>query len=488
VLFFAGLYALSFPQPMCDDLFYIGAGLNLASGGDFSNPFLERAAFPGPHHYFDHPPLFSYAVAGWLKLFGISARSLLAFQMLTYLLICRTTLAIFRRHHFPPLLEWLLPLAVASAFLPTGLRFEAFSVALTMAGLALMDGGGLRLPGMFFGFLLLFLGASAASRVTFFSGALVLLALVNLRCRKVPVVTLGLTAGAAFLAVFGLFLLMINGHLVEFWQNYMFATNISKHAGGSPWRSLNHYLFVIQGITWLPLHLLWLAALPGLLFFKDRELGRMGLFAALPVLLLLVMGALGDGVIWYVFLVLFIAVAGWSSALSRFRRRTLQLIFTVALLAANARYGLVVAGLLGGQIQAGPAGPAEVLVEARSLKSAPGHTVLIDQATARYVFDYRIPPGFLDWNYGTPLPGTLAIESPPHPGDLFLLGPGNVEIINQRSRLNRPVSSWKPFASNRWWFARYPETVYLINPLDCVGLPGVTGPNGGGPPPAAPAN
>jgi len=82
-LLFGGLFALGFPKPFCDDLYFIGAGLNLANGGDFSNPFLERSQFPEPHHYFGHPPMLSYAVAGWLKLFGISARSLMSFQMLT---------------------------------------------------------------------------------------------------------------------------------------------------------------------------------------------------------------------------------------------------------------------------------------------------------------------------------------------------------------------------------------------------------------------
>jgi hypothetical protein len=57
-----------FPFPHVDDTFFIGAGLSLASGGPLHNPLMEHS---GP--FFDYPPLYSYLIALWLKLFGTSA-------------------------------------------------------------------------------------------------------------------------------------------------------------------------------------------------------------------------------------------------------------------------------------------------------------------------------------------------------------------------------------------------------------------------------
>src|SRR5277367_424148 len=100
LFFFATLWSLDFPKPYIDDLFYCGAGLNLAGGGDFSNPLLERQHFPS-HYFFLYPPIHSYAIAGWMKMFGIGARSLTGFQNLMYFLTAATTIAILRRHKAP---------------------------------------------------------------------------------------------------------------------------------------------------------------------------------------------------------------------------------------------------------------------------------------------------------------------------------------------------------------------------------------------------
>src|SRR5271169_406830 len=83
LIFFLLLWFWDFPKPMCDDLFYSGAGLNLAQGGDLSNPLLARQEFPG-HLFLIYPPVHSYVLAGWLKIFGISAASMTGFQMLVY--------------------------------------------------------------------------------------------------------------------------------------------------------------------------------------------------------------------------------------------------------------------------------------------------------------------------------------------------------------------------------------------------------------------
>jgi hypothetical protein len=303
--------------------------------------------------------------------------------------------------------------------------------------------------------------------VTLFSGALALFAALDLWRKKMPPLKLAALAGLALLIVWMAFLAMINFHLKEFWANYLFAAGGRT---GKPLWALHYYLFHIQGITWLPLILLWLLSLPWLPGLRDRELGQLAVLISIPVFLLAFMGALNHGVIWYVIFILFIVVSAWSKQLPRPRAVLLQLVFAAALLAANCRYGLAVVGLLNGEIKTGP---SQNLAQARALESTPGRTVLIDAETARYVFDYHIPPGACDWNFSTPFPGSMGIESAPHPGDLYLLGPTVVRILNQGTSLNEPLPQWKPFGSDRWACFKYPKSAFIINPQDCVGLPGV---------------
>ncbi len=132
---FLVLWLWEFPKPMMDDLFYAGAGLNLAAGGDFSNPYLAGQEFPS-HYFFVYTPLHSYVLAGWLKVFGISTASMTGFQGVMFFVIAASTLFLLRRHEAPAWLEWLVPLGVCAAFLRGGLRVEALATALTMAGFA----------------------------------------------------------------------------------------------------------------------------------------------------------------------------------------------------------------------------------------------------------------------------------------------------------------------------------------------------------------
>ena len=56
-VFFGFLWRLDFPKPGYDDLFYNRAAMNLAGGGDYSNPLLERQAYPAAATFFEYPPL-----------------------------------------------------------------------------------------------------------------------------------------------------------------------------------------------------------------------------------------------------------------------------------------------------------------------------------------------------------------------------------------------------------------------------------------------
>ena len=81
-IFFLVLLILGYPHPWTDDLFYNGAALNMAGGGDFSNPLLIREVFPS-HYFLVYPPIHPYACL-WLafSLWHQHLASMLAFQNL----------------------------------------------------------------------------------------------------------------------------------------------------------------------------------------------------------------------------------------------------------------------------------------------------------------------------------------------------------------------------------------------------------------------
>jgi hypothetical protein len=80
-LLWAGLFALGFPFPITDDLWYIGAALQLNETGHYANPYCRiLETFGAMDPFYAYPPLHSFVLAGWLKVLGVSRVSLELFQ------------------------------------------------------------------------------------------------------------------------------------------------------------------------------------------------------------------------------------------------------------------------------------------------------------------------------------------------------------------------------------------------------------------------
>jgi len=460
LFFFAGLGLLGFPRPMMDDLFFIGAGLNLASGGDFSNPLLARQGFPGSL-YFVHPPLHSYALAGWLKIFGISTGSLLAFQMVMYVLVCWAAIWILRKYRGPRLFEWLLPLGVATAFLSVGLRPEPLSAMLTMVGYAFLlclGGEGLVL---FCGFFLIFLGASAASRLSFFSAALALSAFIQLHRGGLPLIRLAVPAGSALLTALFTFACLIGFRFREFFAIYHF--HAAGRIGGAVLWLLGHFLLGTLAVTQWPLILLWLATLPLLWRLRSQagDLTRPGLFVASLVFILAAIGWLGHGVLWYVIFSLFALTTAYVQQSSSRRAWLPQVVLAIALLIANSKNCLEIIGLAAGRVTAETDSPAIPQL-------SPEHPMLIDPSSARYAFNYRLPKGVIDWNFSAPFPKELATDSALHPDDIFVVGASAIEVLNRNKLLDESLPKWNPLGWDRWSFYQHPQRIYVIYAKDCL--------------------
>jgi hypothetical protein len=218
--FWLVLFVLGYPMPSCDDIFYAGASLHLAGTGKLSNPYVPAANFLGAaDNFFVYPPFQFFALAAWLKIVGISAAALRAYQCLAGAI---ASFALFdfiagtARGGRAAVFAGAVSLSIALCFSNLGLRPDFMALALFCAGLRFIKAA--TLPAIFVSSLLLFL--STITSATF--GPFVLLVLIyGTFCSptRVPAPKFLARRGAILLAallVALVFLLMIDFRLPQF--------------------------------------------------------------------------------------------------------------------------------------------------------------------------------------------------------------------------------------------------------------------------------
>jgi len=461
VIFFGLLWLLDFPQPMCDDLFYSGAGLNLAQGGDLANPLLVRQGFPG-HFFYIYPPIHSYALAGWLDIFGISAGAMTAFQIFLYLVLSVSMVGCLRLSGAPKWLEWKAPLVVTAGFLPFGLRPESLAAALIIAGYLiaeLAESGGVALLA---GFFLLALGAGTAPRTTLFGIALMAVTLYpRLRRNRVrggiPRMLLACVGGG--LAACLVFCAMVHFQIGEFWKSFH---HYSQLVAGSKLMLLKLLFIRYAGITLWPIFPVFLGLL--VVAWKEpwTQLKRAGFAIALALPLIGLIGGLGNGTMFFILLgVLFLTA---SVPRSGKLGLVVSAVVVASLLVANVKFLINLAGIASGGIESRH---DYGKTEAAAIVSTPGHPALLDEATARYVFDYRIPKGFIYWPFSAPFLGELPMDTPLRPGDVYILGPNSAEQLHSRQLTDVEPPKWG-LKTRRWAFYRHPREAYVFRVDDIL--------------------
>jgi hypothetical protein len=478
VLFFC-LWSLGFPTPFVDDLFMCGAALNMTTGGDFSNPLISRQEFPS-HYFFAQPPTHSYALAGWLKIFGISAGSLTGFQMTMYFVTAVASIAILRRHAAPRWLEWLVCLAVLVGLSPCGLRMEPLAIALTMAGFAVTEYYSNRFA-VTFAFLLLFLGGSAAPRTVFFPAAFALLAAWRLaRGRKTFSAGLRLALFCAAIALSMtvlLFLWMIDFRLREFLTTFRFHTQKRVEMDVSSWKVFLFLLGQLHNYTQWPLLFLPFVVLGFNLLRRPRRFTQLdGVTACvlIPFALLAVTGTITVFTLWFPVLALLTGAASMMQRVSSGRGMLLQAALILLLVVANRVAFIDAFGVASGNIKH-DTGPLQA--KALAVRSAPGHTVVVDRWIARYVFGYRLPPEFAAFEFCYPIGGSFIQGSLPK-RDIYLVSAWSVLQLKETTNLRHPdPSMWKAFGVERWARPEYPCRVSVIPAESCNGARDVAAKN-----------
>jgi hypothetical protein len=458
------LFFFDFPKPNVDDLFYTGAAMNLARGHDLSNPLLARNEFPS-HYFFVYPPLHSFALAAWLKLFGFSTASMIAFPLLCYFIIAASTIAILRRNRSAVWLEWLVPFGVTAVLLPVGLRPEPLAIALTMSGLAILDVDPESPFILFLGCLLMLLGASVAPRVTFFAFALFASSVIEKlrsptfskdRLRGMAVV-LALAAGCTVL----IFLFQINFHLLDFWRLFrLHSTRVTTHKFSEFLNFVDdsvYFRVTLYPVFFTCVGLLLFAWLP-----PDKRLTRTAFSSFLAFPIVAVIGGFGAGTAWFMILG---ALLYSAAVVQRYPgiAGKMAIVLAGCLIIANLLLITTCLGMLHGNIEK-TRGDEEA--QARAIKGTPAHPVLIDSVVARYIYDYKIPDGFFDIQFSAPFPKSHIVGEL-RPGDVFVIGPENVDILISSTHLDVQVPKWVPLAMEYHHFERQPCAVFIIPEEAC---------------------
>jgi hypothetical protein len=426
-----------------------------------------RQEFPS-HFFFVYPPMHSYALAGWLKVLGVSAASMTGFQMAMYFVIAAATIGVLRRHGAPVWMEWLVPLGVNAAFFNDGLRTEPLAAAFLMTGYALVECVERRGALVFPGFLLLALGGLTAPRTMVF--AVTFACLIGWRFWRDPAfarrpqVIVAIAFAAAVVAGVG-FLWLIDFRLGEFLHTFHYhASGVIGRFGPEKVKLLQLFLRSQTAGQWL-LMALPLPIVVALSFKRPfDELTWVGFALAGGILVTALMGGLYYGSTWYPILVMFLLAAALARKVSRLPRMALMAVMIPVFLAANSAILVEAASTLRGDVQTdlGPQGET-----ARALVSTPDHPLLVDMWVARYLYDYRLPAGCIDLEFGARFPAFHATQEELRPGDIYLVGPQSLRVMMRWTHLNHDAPEEFYALRHRWKLFRHPREVYVVAAEEC---------------------
>jgi len=117
-----------------------------------------------------------------------------------------------------------------------------------------------------------------------------------------------------------------------------------------------------------------------------------------------------------------------------------------------------------------------MLAAALRIQPTPEHPMLLDGWVARYVFDYRLPPGSLDLASGTRFPGMtpgaykIPGDTSPQlrPEDIFVVGNYMLKSLKKYTYLEHAdPPTWNAFGIKQLPYDKYPRWVYIISAKSC---------------------
>lgn len=390
-----------------DDHIYTAAAINLVEHGRLFNPHIPswNAAFATAVFPF-HPPMYSYVLAGWLGVFGISSASIMAFQWLAG--IAAACAYGFVLHRFRVPLPIVLPAAwlLLATLLDRGFRYEPLAFALLWSGLAAFDAA--RADRAAAGLILIGCAGitmpTAPAIASPFAVALVYLSpaepLGLRRETRRRLAVGGLAAVCTTVLLFGVLVRFdFRGFLVPFFEHVRYVAG-QIDAG----RSVVSMLF--RGwnpLLELPTFVLWAACLVvGFARPMSREsrlvVAASTISAALYVILYPARG------------LAFTFAAAWLTipiVLSRRRTPAIVLAAVAGVFVISQTRTIVMFAF-----QRTDASENHAEIRARAAVLGSDRPILIDSFAARFIYDYRLPPAALSWEFRDFARGPSAPKEP----------------------------------------------------------------------------
>jgi len=381
------LWIGGFPKPHIDDLFFSGAGVELARSGQLVNPWIAPWMMSlGTDRFYAQPPVLPYAIAGWVTVFGVSASSLTAFHLVAQAVVCGITFCVARRRGVSRPIALAASAVILIFLVEQGMRPEALALALIAASqITFATSSGLRMSVS-----ALLAAAATLTHPLFLSLAVPLHAwrgLEALRTNRLQAFT-GATAiglGVAFVA----FVAAIRGEVVEFVQ----VMRLHSSVIAPPWSQApaNFWGEFTLGKQAYLLGPAWLLILVGATCtLRIASPGG----ATLRSLWVCWLAATLIGIFFHpTRMVHYATHFGLVLAIVSFGCSPWRGLFTTAALTVVAiQHAAIFAVPLFGDIRS----PNVAWIKA-AIARHPGRTLCIDDVAARYIYDFKLPPGSVDW-------------------------------------------------------------------------------------------
>ncbi|XWK91361.1 MAG: hypothetical protein U7127_15320 [Phormidium sp.] len=412
VAFWTVLFLFGYPLPNQDDLFFIGAAINLAKGGEFTNPLLEswHSVFTSGKFYYQ-PPIHSFTLAAWLKLAGISTTSLLFFQYLSYNIFSLFFALLLRFYAFPRATALFTTVIFAAwhsspnPYQGTGFRQDALGMAYLALGLWLVTRDSwLRyfLGFSFLGIAVFTSPITSAYAISFGIAIIIINYIIEIshdrNYIRYKYIALRLSAlWAAICLVIALFLFCINFDFHSFKSEFILH---SSYRRTSTLQAIPMFIELISRyygyLLILPTYILFLV-LDVVIVWKRNKIKNWELkilFVALNIGIILNV-LLYSAAIWFSFFFCWVGIVSILSVMFKEREKIRNYASLLAIIIFLSSQTLNILSVVKREYV--PKLRYQEIKEA--VLDKPNRKYAIDEVAARFVFDYKLPPNSNAWNF-----------------------------------------------------------------------------------------
>lgn len=414
IIFWILLCYFGYPLPFRDDLFFIGAAINLATEGVFKNPYIFSPFYN--QSFYLYTPFHSYVLGAWLTVFGISTVSILAFQCGCYAGASIGIAYILKRFNLPNLIAFAPTLFIALFMQEDGLRPEALAISLLFFGILLLlqDNVSTYFVGFTFVWFAIFTQPTVVAYAIPICSGIIGTSLYhkhNFSIKYLLRFTLPLIAALSI--VTAIFLLCIRFELPQFMQQFTFNSQVAGAAGFSVKDKIQAFIFIMFGyygyVIFAPSWFL-------LLFLIIKSMNQIK--TSTPELNVLIL-SLTTGIIFHMllhprrgFMLFFcwLTIAVILGSITRNlkfrntdRKPQIYLLSAIATLCFILSQSLSIVSLIGSELTS--KSYYDEVLELALL--SPERQFFVNHTASRFIFDYKMPKNTISWVYHTDVPPQL---------------------------------------------------------------------------------